>query len=368
MSQKPNADLAELIRAGGTFSRVLADFPVDEIEADVPGPRLRAITRSLSDSGSSADDISTVTAVFDERAADRDPVPRFLLVRDGTVVVDELLPDAHLQADEATNGPLPDLLPLLVQRQNSVPYIVVEANAEGGRIRTFLAGHRHPDAVEVVAGETEHLHEMHGGGLSHVRDAHHTEEIWKRNETEVAQAANELVERDAVPLLVVTGDPHVVDLLSSALSSRAKDVLVTLASDTLAAGASSERLDDLVTENVKRIVRAHQEDTIGRAAAGEAASNSETDHRLQPIVHALQQAAVTSLLLDLEALEGHTLLALDAAPWVAAVAAESFGAGILQSIPAAEALARAAIATDAEVIVVDHATLPGSAAAAFVHR
>jgi hypothetical protein len=329
---------------------------------------MTSIIRALENAGSSTSDIATITNALEQHAPDRNLVPRFLLVHDGALLVDELLPDTHLQADEAGYDQLPNLIPLMMQRQATVPYIVLEASAEGGRIRTFLAGRPHSDSDARIVGETEHLHEAHGGGLSHFRHAHHTEEIWKRNETELAEAVNRLIERNVVRLLVVTGDPHVVDLVSSALSSRARAILVTLASDTLAAGASDEALNELLAKNLQRIVRAHQAEAIGRSAAQQDANNSGADQRLQPIVHALQQAVVDTLLLDLEALEPHTLLALDGEPWVASVPTEAFGAAILHAAPAAEALARAAIATGAEVIFVEHDTLSGHAGAAIIHR
>ncbi len=269
---------------------------------------------------------------------------------------------------EGAYGSLPALIPLLRERQATVPYILVEASAEGGRIRTFLNRHRQPAGDLRIEGETEHLHKAHGGGLARHRHAHHTEEIWKRNETELAETAGELIEREAVPLLVVTGDPHVVELVGTALSSRARAILVTLASDTLAAGASHDALDELVDSSARHIVAARQADAIGRAAAQQAAMNSANDQRLQPVVHALQQAGVHTLLLDPETLASHSLLALDGQPWIAAVPAEAFGAAILESAPAAEVLARAALATDAEVILVDPGTLPGHAGAAMIHR
>jgi hypothetical protein len=352
MPRNPNADLAKLVHTGGSFSRVLADFPTDLVEATAPGPRLRSLTRALRNAGSSDSDIAKVTHILEEHAEDRTLIPRLLLVRDGELLVDEL----------------PNLIPLIMQRQSDVPYIVLEATASGGRIRTFLTGRLRSDSDAQLVGETEHLHEAHGGGLSHPRHAHHTEEVWKRNETELAEAINGLVARNVVHLLIVTGDPHIVDLVSKALSARARAILVTLASDTRAAGASHEMLNELLNSTVQRLVDERKAGAIGRAAEQEAANNSGTDQRLQPIVHALQQAGVSILLLDLEALKDHTLLSLEGAPWVASVAAETFGARILRAAPAAEALARAAIATDAEVIIVDHDTLPSGAGAAIVHR
>jgi hypothetical protein len=369
MSHYRNADLAELIHSGGSFSRVLAEFPVDaDAPSTTPGPRLRGIIHSLTEAGAPASDIATVTDAFVEHADDRGPVPRFLLVADGVVVLDEFLSNVPLPADEASFGPLPDVTSLLRHRQAFVPYIVLEASAEGGRIRTYLAGGIHPDSDQRIAGDTEWIHKTHGGGLSHARYAHHTEEMWKRNETELADAVNQLVERNDVRLLVVTGDPHVIDLVSNALSARARAILATLASDTIAAGSSANELDATIEEHVQRIIRETQADAIARSAVQRGAANSSTDRRLQPVVHELQQADVETLLLDPEALGSHNLLALGGAPWVASVPAETFGASVLEVSSAARVLTRAAIATDADVIFVDHDSLPGHAGAATIHR
>ncbi len=224
------------------------------------------------------------------------------------------------------------------------------------------------DTDEQITGETEHLHEAHGGGFSHFRHARHTEEVWKRNETELADLVNRLVEQNDVRLVIVTGDPHVVDLVSSALSPRARAVLRGFASDTAAAGASPDGLDAFLAEQLQRLARERQTESIFRAAAQQGESDSAADRRLQPVVHALQQARVETLLLDLETLQPHTLLSLAGQPWVAAVAAETFGAEVLETGSAAEALARAAIATSAEVIIVEHGTLPGGEGAAVITR
>lgn len=53
---------------------------------------------------------------------------------------------------------------------------------------------------------------------------------------------------------------------------------------------------------------------------------------------------------------------------MAAVATETFGATVLATTTAAEALTRAAVATDADVCFVDHDALPGHAGAAIIHH
>jgi len=70
------------------------------------------------------------------------------------------------------------------------------------------------------------------------------------------------------------------------------------------------------------------------------------------VTAALQQARVDTLLLDNRMLDDErTLLALDAAPWVATDESERLAAGVIGRIPIAEALARAAVLTDARVVI-----------------
>jgi len=365
MARYRNADLSHLVHVGGSLTRVLAGYPTDSAEVSPPGPRLRAITRALQDAGSPDSDIATMTTTLEQRSADRHRTARYLAIQDGVLLLDELLPEAHLQGDEASFNSLPALVPLILQRQSEVPYVVLEASAGGGRVRTFLAGGSEAD--ERITGETEHLHKAQGGASAHFRHAHHTEEVWKRNETELADVVNQLVERHDVGLLVVTGDPHVIDLVKNALSSRSHAILTTLASDTVAAGASAEGLNVFLAEQLGRIVRERQVGLIDRAAVQHGTSPT-SDQGLEAIVDALQQAAVETLLLDLDGLTVETLVSLSREPWVAAVASETFGARILGTVAAAEALTRAAIATEADVVIVEHGTLPGKASAAVIRR
>ncbi len=367
MGRARNSDISRLIQAGGAVTRVLVDYPTDGAEWTVPGPRLRSIIHALAEAGAPEPDIGALTSSLEERSADRTATPRLLLVRDGDLVVDEALPDIDLESNEVSFGLLPELVSLLEQRELAVPYLVVEANAEGGRIRTHLAERGDEGVEATVHGETEHLHEARGGGLSHIGHARHTEEIWKRNEIELAVVVNELVDRHDVELLVVTGDPHVVDLVSTALSSRARSVLSTLASDTLADGASPEELNALVSTRVRAVVAARRAVAIGRASQA-APDGSRREQSFEAVVDALQQAHVEALLLDLDALRSQTLTSLAGAPWVTLPGADTYGTVAVATGPAAEALARAAIVTGAEVFFVEAGSLPEGVGAAIIRR
>jgi hypothetical protein len=61
-------------------------------------------------------------------------------------------------------------------------------------------------------------------------------------------------------------------------------------------------------------------------------------------------------------------IALDAAPWIASAPEQDFGAGELGVVPASVAIGRAAVLTDARVIVVSPGELPDDAPAAALLR
>ena len=152
MARHPYADLSKVIDTGSSLTRVLAAFPTDDIEAETPGPRLRAITRALEAAGSPDSDIATVCTSLEKYSSERSPAPRLLVIENGELLLDELLPDIQLQANETSFDRLPSLIPLLEQRQRHIPFVLLEASAGGGRIRTFLTESLHSDTDQRVTG------------------------------------------------------------------------------------------------------------------------------------------------------------------------------------------------------------------------
>lgn len=86
------------------------------------------------------------------------------------------------------------------------------------------------------------------------------------------------------------------------------------------------------------------------------------------MVSALQQAQAAVVTLDAAALADRTLLALDAAPWVATAPEQAAGASVLGPVPAVCALVRAIVLTDAELVLVNAASLPSGAPASALLR
>jgi hypothetical protein len=92
-------------------------------------------------------------------------------------------------------------------------------------------------------------------------------------------------------------------------------------------------------------------DVRDRAAADDGSGGAEG---FPAVIEALQQARVDTLVLDGRLLDDErTLIALDGPPWVVTDVAQRLNTQVLGSIRAAEALARAALLTDARVLIED---------------
>ena len=74
--------------------------------------------------------------------------------------------------------------------------------------------------------------------------------MWKRNAQLFASSVDRLVEAGGIDFVLVTGDPHVVDLISAALSADSRKILATLAHDTVAPGASDRGLDQRIADEI----------------------------------------------------------------------------------------------------------------------
>jgi hypothetical protein len=91
-------------------------------------------------------------------------------------------------------------------------------------------------------------------------------------------------------------------------------------------------------------------------------------------VDALEQSQADTVLVTVprEAERTHEeerrAIALDAQPWIASAPEQDFGAGELGVVPASVAIARAAVLTDARVMVLSPGELPGDAPAAALLR
>lgn len=360
---------ADLCRLPGPWCTAYVDAgtgTVDTLEAGDVRPG-NARTR-LEAQGATSADADAMERALQPAAGTPSPVSRYVLVHDGKVEVNEVLPGALVLPERVSTGPVPDLLPLAKHRPEEFPYVVAEVSREHGEIRLYRAGAGAAGSVQEVEGESEHVHKFHGGGWSELRFQHHTEDVWRRNADEVAGEIDKAASSSGARLIVLAGDIRARGLVKENLSEASRAVLSEVDSHTHTAGADRADLEDQVNQRVAEVWAGEQQAVMDMLAVQEGQPNPESAQGIGDVVHALQQAQVEVLILDDAALAERRLLALDAEPWIATANYEALGAGILGEVPAPAALLRAAALTDAHLLLVPGPVLPKGAGAAALLR
>jgi hypothetical protein len=316
--------------------------------------RWRDLQETLADQGSPAEDQAALDEVVTMPVLASGAASRFAVAQHGRLRYDRVLTGSGNGPDLAGYGPAPDLTPVLRHAARQVPYVVVEAGRDGAEISVQEGGQeRRHDTVE---GEDVHLSKVRGGGWSHRRMQQHTEEVWRRNAAEVADAVDKVWRRAHARLLVLAGDVRAREKVRSNLPAHLVDALVEVDRNTRPEGASAEAVDAALEATIERL-RAEE-----RRAALDRLCESGNEHGvvgLEATVDGLRQSRVEVLLLDVEAARRRDLTALDGPPWVAHGGTQEHLAEPIGDLPADTALLRAAALTGAGVLFVDAEDLPG---------
>lgn len=352
-------EYADLYRLPGPWCTAYVDAgtgTVDTLEAaDVRPANTRA---ALEAQGASPADLDAMEEALQPETGLPSPVSRFVLVHQGKVELNEVLPGDRVGAERISVDPIPDLLQLVKHRPEDFPYIVAEVSREHGEIRLHYAGAGSAASIEEVQGSTEHIKKFQGGGWAHLRFQHHTEDVWRRNADEVAGEIDRVAGSSGARLIVLAGDIHARRLVQEQLSKASQALVSVVDSHTHTAGADHSLLEDQVNQRVAEQWATEQQDIMERLATQEGQANPESATGIGAVVHALQQAQVEVLIFDDAALSERTLLALDAEPWIATAEEESLAANVLGEVSAPAALLRAAALTDARVLLVPGPVLP----------
>ncbi|WP_411720884.1 Vms1/Ankzf1 family peptidyl-tRNA hydrolase [Mycetocola sp.] len=325
----------------------------------------QVIQDSLAAAGAPPADRAAIDRILAEPTGVGGPCSRFLVVTDGEPAVNEILAGPMASPEIVTFSPVPNLLPLLIDRNNDALYLIVEAGREGGEIQAFRARHNGTLHHEDVQGRTDSLNKVQAGGWSHSRYQNHSEEIWKQNQNQLAEAVDALVRELRPRLLVLAGDVRAVQLLSEELAPASREITSTVATHVRAAGSSRDALDEHVAAKLDELRAKDESAAIDRLSAGDFENGAVG---VGAVLHSLQQGQVETMLFDLDSLGDRTLFALASEPWVASAPEDALGVAVLDSVPAALALARAALVADSRLMFVDPGGLPQQTGVAAVLR
>jgi hypothetical protein len=351
MSDSVHAAIAELYRSEAPLTTVYADASEDTNDPHRTRElRRRALREELAAAGAPSSDLAVIDEILSRPSHVGGPVSHFLVIRNGEVLVQELLPGPPRAEHAVSYGLVPALLPVLMHRPRELNYLVVEANREGGVVKLFRLGSAAPETEQEIEGETEQIRKVQLGGWSHRRFQQHAEEAWKRNEAQIAGSVDELVRTEKVELVLISGDVRATQLLRDQLGSAAQKVAVLVAGNTRAEGSSDQPLEHELETRIAELLALEERNALDRLAQETASTGGLGEVGLGAVVHALQQSQVDTLLVSPRLLGDRTLLALATEPWVATTPEETLGATVVGHVPAADALVRAAVLTDAKVM------------------
>ncbi|WP_445445169.1 baeRF2 domain-containing protein [Clavibacter sp. km3a] len=350
---------AELLRRPGPWVQVHLDDSVDTADPpQVLETRRKSVIDRLARDGASEEDLAQVSSALAHEPAPGGPRTRVILVESGELVVDESIPGIPTEPEEAGVVPVPDLVPLLEREPERIVYVVVETSRDGGEVRVLRAGPDELIAERAVEGRTDTLHPVKTGGWRQDRLQHHAEEIWRQTQGELAERIDDVVRRHRPRLLVVAGDIRARQLLEGELGPEPRAILAVEPTNTRADGADPTALEERIRTELQRILAEGERDVLDRVAEHDGRGDGWAETRVGAVVRALASAQVDTLVLDADALRDERLLALSAAPWIATAPEDALGAEILGRVPAHVALTRAALLTDARVVLTDSTSAP----------
>lgn len=348
--------LAAVYRGAGPYSCVYVDVSGDVSDPQRTGElRARAVLDRLRELGAPGSDVAAIERVLQEVTGVAGGVSRLVVAEDGELRIDELILGPRVDDEVATFGPVPDLTPLVEHRPEDFRYLVIEVSRDGGELRLYSTRDAAPVHHDDIAGDTDSLHKVQVGGWSQARYQRHTEEVWKHNQSEIADAVERVVTDHRPRVVVLSGDVRARQLLAERLGPASRAVLSMVPTDTRADGASDAALAEHLERRLREVGDQDREATLGRILDQ---GGKDGAHGVGEVVAALRQSQVEVMLLDFGALRDRTLLALDAEPWVATAPEDALDARVLDAVPAAVGLLRAAALTGARVMRASRDELP----------
>jgi hypothetical protein len=206
--------LRDTLAHEGPFVSVHMDASHDtEDAAKVADLRWRAVRERLTELETPT---VTISALAD--AMSRQPptgkAGRLLVAAGDTVLIDEYLAGPPAQP-EVRLSTLPYLLPLATWSEREIPYVVAVVDQTGADL--LAVDERGDVRTEEVEGHGYPVHKVRGGGWAHLGVQRHTEEMVKRNITDVAAEVAGLARRIDARLIILAGDGPTRSQLRQAL-------------------------------------------------------------------------------------------------------------------------------------------------------
>ncbi|MFE0024445.1 hypothetical protein [Amycolatopsis sp. NPDC059021] len=341
--------LRRVLEADGPFASVHFEDTHDTQDAAKQLElRLREIGETLTGQGADPATVDALNrAVLDSpRSTGRSG--RSIVAADGDVLL-------HERLAEPPGGPfarfseLPYLLPLAAHTEPLPTYLVVLVDHVGADITVF-GPRRQPLDSETVTGREHPVHKVRGGGTSHRDIQAHADETAHHNLTDVAAEVTKTAERVKAGLVILAGEVQARTGLRELLPRAIQDIATDITAGARSAGSSEDigkQIDEVLTG--RRL--AALDDVAERYRAALGGPEGLAVGGLEGVTTALTEANVETLLVGDP---GDATVLTDPAPIHAAGTSEQqLGGGPAIRRGADEALPYLALATGADLVVMD---------------
>jgi Bacterial archaeo-eukaryotic release factor family 2 len=343
-------------RPGPWASVYLDDTRAEENAEHTIELRWRGLRERLSDAGADPATLDAVQAAVLGQPYRPGRHGLAVFATEGEVVLVEPLP-APPHADLAAWAPLPHTMPLVAQRGEEIPYVLVLSDRTGADV-TGLAVGAGPRRATVRGTEEYPVRKVRRGGWSNPRYQQAAEESWKRNAGQAAAAVAELAEAVGAEVIVVGGDVRSAPLTAEQLPRRWRGrVVVTDAGDRHA--RDEQELDDVTIQAVADVADRHTRDAIDRFNAQRGDGTASTG--LADVVTRLQRGQVDTVLLVDDPSSTDMLWIGPGDPSLVAVDEATLrqsGVERPQQVRADAALVRAIAGTSADLVLVGPGEVP----------
>ncbi|PFG29854.1 hypothetical protein [Paramicrobacterium agarici] len=343
--------VAQLLKDPTPKSMVFIDSTAGTSDPEgMASSRRTHVREGMGQAGAPDADIEAMLEVMRQPTGVADPSVRFAVVQNGELVMHKVVNGEMRSKECIHHGPVIDATPLLLQIPHENLYFDVRVWRGGGDISVCAEGDREPVDTRHIEGDTSDINKVSAGRMAEAGIQRHTEEVWKHNQTDVAEQITALIAEHHPRVIFLSGDVRAVQLLSGQLSDQAKHLLHVVPGEVDNEGASPQRVRHAIDVQLDAARRRRNRQILDDAAAD---NGSLQAVGIGAVVHALAQGQAEYVLLDHQEMLQHSLLALDGEPWVATAPEDALGAPVLEEIVSTAAIVRAAVLTDARVRVVD---------------
>jgi hypothetical protein len=342
--------LRGLTTADGPFASVHFDASYDtEDAAKQLALRSKEIEATLTGQRADAETVNAVLRAIRDREPPVGKAGRSIIAAHGEVLLDQVLA-APPPTEVVRFSALPYLLPLATHAEETPAYLVVVTDRVGADVTEYGSGEPRTETVE---GENHPVHKVRGGGTAHHNLQNAAEETARRNLGKVADHVAKTAQRCGARLVVLAGEKQARTALHETLPEPVRRIATEVDAGSRAAGSSHEELDRQVHELLTGRHLAQLEDVAERFRAESGREAGLAVSGLEAVTSALAEANVEALLVGSP---GDTTVFGGPDPAQVAVGKaglQALGVPDPEQRRADEAIPFAAVATGAEVVVLD---------------